>query len=122
MKSFTAGDSVAVAGSYANDASILPAQSKEIAGRDEVIHYISLMMRQGVKNFTLETKNIWGDSSLLAEEGVYELADSLGNSLDKGKYIVLWTPEGGNWKMFRDIWTSDLPYPALLPNREEPEQ
>lgn len=108
MKAFKAGDSTSVADSYAKDAKIMPPNRSTVSGKKEIIKFISLLMNSSVKDFQLTTINVWGDSSILAEEGTYVLADSLENQLDKGEYLVLWKPEAGNWKMFRDIWTSDL--------------
>ena len=71
-----------------------------------------------LRNFELKTIKIWGDSSILAEEGIYKYSDSNGKQLDKGKYIVLWKLESGNWKMYRDIWTSDLPSVAMVPEKK----
>jgi ketosteroid isomerase-like protein len=28
--------------------------------------------------------------------------------LDKGKYIVIWKQQEGQWKLHRDIWTTSL--------------
>ncbi len=33
-------------------------------------------------------------------------------SLDKGKYVVVWKKQNGNWKMYRDIWNSNMPAPG----------
>ncbi len=32
-------------------------------------------------------------------------------NVDKGKYIVVWKKENGDWKVWRDIWNSDNPPP-----------
>lgn len=115
MKAFTAGDSSSVADSYSKDARVMPPARPAIDGKAAIKKYISSLMNTSVKNFKLTTINVWGDSSILAEEGTYILSDSAETQIDKGEYLVLWKPEAGNWKMFRDIWTSDLPPVAILP-------
>ena len=50
-----------------------------------------------------ETKFNW------LETGRYELYDAQNKILDKGKYVVVWKQENGEWKLFRDIFNSDLP-------------
>lgn len=109
MKSFKAGDSLAVASCYTTDAKIMAAGMPTIKGSDDIKHYFNQSMKKGFKKIDISIINIWGDSSIVAEEGTYNLSDSLGKRIDKGKYIVLWKQESGNWKMFRDIWTTDLP-------------
>jgi ketosteroid isomerase-like protein len=33
-------------------------------------------------------------------------------ALDKGKYIVIWKQEDGQWKLHRDIFNSSMPPPG----------
>ena len=108
MKAFETADSTGVANSYTTDAKIMAANIPAIIGRDEIKHFISTIMKTGMKDFQITTLKIWGDSSILAEEGTYKIDDSADVQIDTGKYIVLWKQESGNWKMFRDIWTTDL--------------
>lgn len=115
MKAFKAADSIEVSNSYSTDGKIMIANMPAINGREQIRHFISLIMTGSQKDFQITTLKVWGDSSILAEEGTYILADSVGEQIDKGKYIVLWKPESGNWKMFRDTWTSDLPNEASPP-------
>ena len=114
MKSFKTGDSVGVVSCYTTDAKIMAAGMPTIKGSDDIKHYINHSMEKGIKKIDITTLNIWGDSSIVAEEGTYNLSDSAGKRIDKGKYIVLWKQEAGNWKMFRDIWTTDLPDSAII--------
>ena len=115
MKAFKAADFTEVSNNYSTDAKIMTANMPAIVGRKEIKHFISDLMKSGMSDLQLSTVEIWGDSSILAEEGTYNLSDSTGTQIDKGKYVVLWKQESGNWKMLRDIWTSDLPLNALLP-------
>ena len=117
MKAFKAGDSVAVANCFATDAKAMVANLPAIEGSNSIRHFISDAMKTGVREFELNIIKIWGDSSILAEEGTYKASDSTGKQIDKGKYLALWKMEAGNWKMFRDMWTSDLPA-ATLPEEK----
>lgn len=109
MKAFEAGDSVEVGDSYTTDGGLMVPNRPTIYGRENIIHYFSKVMSGAMSKINLNTVKIWGDSTLLVEEGTYKISDKKKNSLDKGKYIVLWKQEAGNWKMYRDIWASDLP-------------
>lgn len=108
MKAFKASDSVEISNCFAKEGKLMIADTPGIEGRDKIMEYFASLMRSGIRSFELKSKNIWGDSSLLAEEGTYEMSDSNHHKVDRGKYIVLWKPEGGNWKMYRDTYTSDL--------------
>lgn len=109
MKAFDAGDSVEVGDSYTKDGGLMVPNQSTIYGRENIIHYFSKVMAGTVTHLNLNTVKIWGDSSVLVEEGTYKFLDKKKNPLDNGKYIVLWKQEAGNWKMYRDIWASDLP-------------
>ena len=109
IKSFKARDSVGVASIFATDAKAMAPNMPSIVGRRNITHYIAQTIKKGYTDFYLTTTKIWGDSSIVAEEGTYNVADTSGKQVDKGKYIVLWKTEAGNWKIFRDIWASDLP-------------
>jgi ketosteroid isomerase-like protein len=113
MKAFKAGDSIEVSKCFTTDGRAMSPNQATVKGRDNISHFISKMMKSGVADFELNTIKIWGDSSILAEEGSYELSDKDGTQIDKGNYIALWKQEAGNWKMYRDIWTSSLPASAI---------
>lgn len=112
-KSFEAGDSTEVGNSYTTDATLMIPNYATVNGRKNIIHYYSTALGHGIKHIDLNTVRIWGDSSILAEEGTYLVSDMKKNNLDQGKYIVLWKQEAGNWKMYRDIWASDLPVSTI---------
>lgn len=116
MKAFEAGDSVEVGDSYTKDGELMVPNHATIYGRENIIHYFSKTMAGAIANINLKTVKIWGDSSILVEEGSYLFSDKKKNPLDNGKYIVLWKQETGNWKMYRDIWTSNLPVIAVKPD------
>ncbi len=115
MNAFKEQDSVEVANCFMKNGIIMIDGFPSIEGRDAITHFFSLVMTNGVKKYDLQTKNIWGDSSILVEEGVYKLTGKAKKEVGKGKYIVLWKQESGNWKMFRDIWARDFPSTALIP-------
>jgi len=112
MKSFKAKDSVAVAKCFTSDAKAMAPNRAPVIGRDDIQGFIAGMIKSGIMDFKLNTIKIWGDSSILVEEGTYQLWDNKSNQADVGEYITLWQLESGNWKIYRDIWTSSIPSPA----------
>ncbi len=115
MNAFKDHDSVEVANCFTKNSVIMIDGFPSIEGRDAIKHFFSQVMANDVKKYDLATKNIWGDSSILVEEGIYKLTGKEKKEVGKGKYIVLWKQESGNWKMFRDIWARDFPSTALIP-------
>lgn len=108
IKSFKENDSLKAVSCFAQDARLMIAGRPSIEGTPAIVSYVSDLMDSGINKLDLKTEKIWGDSSIIAEEGTYKMShDDL--LVDKGKYIVLWKPEAGNWKIFRDMLSSNLP-------------
>ncbi len=62
----------------------------------------------GISAFKLDAKEVYKGDEAVTEVGVYEMGDGK-KTIDKGKYIVVWKKDGDTWKLFRDIWNSDMP-------------
>ena len=106
------GDSNALAAHYASDALIMPSNSEAIKGKDIAGFWGSAIRMYGVKDLKLEITDVTGSGDVVAETGNYEMIGADKKSLDKGKYVVVWKKEDGKWKMYRDMFSSNLPAPA----------
>ncbi len=104
------GDSVALANYYTADAKLMEPNAPAVVGRKNIQSAIAGLVSAGVQ-LNLITLDVWGNESLLAEEGELTINTKDGKQLDKGKYIVLWKKEDGKWRLFRDFFNSDLPVP-----------
>ena len=69
-------------------------------------------MDMGVKEVELETVEAEGHGNTAIEVGKFTLYGADGQVIDKGKYIVIWKKEAGQWKLHRDIFNSSTPAPA----------
>ena len=106
------GDSTAMAAHYTSDAIVMPSNSEPIKGND-ILSFWGGALRMGVKDLKLDITDISGGGDMYAETGNLELFGADNKLLDKGKYVVVWKKENGNWKMYRDIWNSNLPAPGV---------
>lgn len=102
LADFAKGDSAAVAAHYASNAKLLPEGMPPVTGADNIKGLWGSLIRTGL-NLKLDTRDVWGNSDVLTEEGTYMMSDKTGKEIETGKYIVVWKQEGGQWKMFRDI-------------------
>ena len=102
------GDSTAMAAHYSSDAIVMPSNSEPVKGND-ILSFWGGALRMGVKDLKLDITDISGGGDMYAETGNLELFGADNKLLDKGKYVVVWKKEDGNWKMYRDIWNSNLP-------------
>lgn len=94
---------------YTEDACILPEETGRICGREAIrAYYYNDGQNQGFR-LTINALEISGGPAAVVEEGTYELTDTSGKVLDKGKFITTWVQEKKTWKLRREIWTTDLP-------------
>lgn len=108
------GDSTGFANLYCTDAKLMAPGGPAVVGKDAIKSMIGGLVKMGLTNMTLKTIDVWGSDALLGEEGTYTFAGSDGKEVEHGKYIVLWKMEDQKWKLFRDIWNTDVvpPPPA----------
>lgn len=104
---YAEGDSAAVANLYTQDAKFMMSGSPAIQGKKNIQSAMAGIMNSGVEKVDLRTIEVWGKKDLVVEEGELTLYRE-GVEVDRGKYIVLWKKENGEWHLFRDIFNSDL--------------
>jgi ketosteroid isomerase-like protein len=95
------GDSLALASYYAKDA-----QFGSLKGKD-ILSYWGRSVRNSIKNnkrhLIFTTVAVTGDHEFLVELGTFEIKDDNNNLKNRGKYLVVWKKENGEWKIYRDI-------------------
>jgi ketosteroid isomerase-like protein len=107
-EAFNKGDSITAAANYATDAKFMPSNRNSVTGRPQIQTVLAGYLKGGPK-LSLKTIDIWGDEKMLSEEGEWIMTDKDGKEIDRGKGISLWKMEDGKWKIFRDIFNSDMP-------------
>lgn len=108
---FSKKDSATFISLYTKDAVIYPYNMPSLAGPAGIGGFFNGGVKMGVAGIDITTDELIGGPEAVAEVGKYDLKDSTGKTLDKGKFIVVWKQEDGKWKMHRDIWNSDGPPP-----------
>lgn len=104
---FKNNDSAGFVAHYTSDACIFAPNMPRMCGSPAIGGFFSAGHGMGVRGIVITTEELIGGKDGIAEVGNYDLKDEKGNSLDKGKFIVLWKEENGKWKMHRDEWNSD---------------
>ena len=106
---FAKGDSTGFVSHYTKDACIYVSNMPRMCSPAAIAGFFNMGCKMGIKGLDLTTEELIGGKDGVAEIGKYNMKDSAGNSMDKGKFIVVWKEEDGKWKMHRDIWNSDMP-------------
>ncbi len=106
---FTTKDSLYFVDRYCKDAQVLSPNTTAVISRDSIIHFFRGDGSGSDVKMELPIGNVYGDEDLVVEEGTYNFPDGKGGSFDKGKFIALWKQEDGKWKLYREIWNTDLP-------------
>ena len=107
MDAFERRDTAALARFYGDDALVMPPHSEAVRGRDSIGEFWQGMFDIAT-SVTLETIDVMAAGDAVVEAGRYRVM--AGESVaDRGKYLVVWKQEGGQWKLHRDIWNTSQP-------------
>lgn len=106
---FGQGDSQGMSGLYTEDGMLLPTGSEPVRGKPDIQAFWQGAMDMGIKGLGLEIVELEDHGSTAIEVGNYTLTSEGGEVIDRGKYVVVWKQEDGNWKLHRDIWNSNTP-------------
>jgi ketosteroid isomerase-like protein len=105
------GDGKALGAMYTATAQAFPPNSDIVQGREAIGRFWQGAIDAGVKGMELTTLEVEAHGDTAHEVGTYALTGEGGKTLDRGKYVVIWKREGGQWKLHRDIWNTSAPAP-----------
>lgn len=109
MAAFGKGDAAALAMMYTTGALAFPPNGDITRGREAIQKLWAGALATGVKALSLITVEVEGHGDTAHEVGTYEMHDAAGKVVDRGKYVVIWKREQGQWKLHRDIWNTNIP-------------
>jgi rhodanese-related sulfurtransferase/ketosteroid isomerase-like protein len=98
---------------YCKDAQVFSPGVHAVKGRDSIRSFFYQNGTNKETKIELPAGYIYGNEELVVEEGTYNFPDGKGGSIDKGKFIAIWKQEEGKWKLYREIWNTDM---AVLSN------
>ena len=108
-KRFVTEDSAFYIERYCSDAEVYCPGMPAIKGRNAVRDFFYGNGSNNEAAIELPPSRIYGKEELVVEEGTYNFPDGKGGSIDQGKFIAVWKQEWGKWKLYREIWNSDIP-------------
>ena len=109
MAAFKRGDAAGMVDFYTENGQLMPTGSDFVTGKAAIQAFWQGAMDMGItKALRLETVEAEGHGDTAIEIGKYTGSGEAGNVMDRGKYVVIWKQESGQWKLHRDIWNSSL--------------
>ncbi len=103
------GERDKVVASYTKDARIMPNNTDILGGKDLAEYWNPSTPGKWKTTYHKITPveiKVWGDEAY--EYGYYEGTSSDGENESnwRGKYVIIWRKEAGEWKIYLDIWNS----------------
>jgi len=121
-QAFTRHDLAAVVSLFADDAQILPQHGPAVSGRQGIEQYFKDSMTP-VATYDTDTEMTLVSGDLAVEQGRYRVRNiRRGLDIEEGKYLHVWRRAGGDWKLYRIIYNTDVEprtEVSIEPAREE---
>lgn len=93
---------------FTDDAQILPQHGPVVAGKQEIGKFLQEQMTP-VASFNTEADLSLVRGDMAIEQGHYRVRNvRRGADIEEGKYLHIWRNEGGNWKIFRIMYNTDV--------------
>ena len=105
---FMSEDSAFYVARYCIDAEVYSPGVPAVKGREAIRKFFYNGGNNKEAKIELPAGNFYGNEDMVVEEGSYSFPDGKGGSVDKGKFIALWKKENDIWKLYREIWNSDI--------------
>jgi ketosteroid isomerase-like protein len=102
-------DAPGLAALYTRDGEIMPPNSGVVKGARKLQALFKSFWDAGDTVMKLDTVEAKGVGDTAYEVGKYTLSGDSGKVNDRGKYIVIWRKVGGQWKLYRDIFNTNMP-------------
>jgi uncharacterized protein (TIGR02246 family) len=109
MAAFKRGDAAGLAALYTENGQVMPPNGDFVAGKGAIQSFWQAVMDMGIQEAKLEIVEVEAHGDTAIEISTFTLHGEGGQVLDKGKYVVIWKREEGQWKLHRDIFNSSMP-------------
>ena len=112
MATFKMSDAAGMAVLYTENGQVMPPNGDFVTGKQAIQTFWQALMDMGIKGIKLEIVEVEDHGDTAIEVSTFTLQGEGEQVLDKGKYIVIWKQEGGQWLLHRDIFNSSMPAPG----------
>lgn len=103
------GDTAFLNNIFTVDAKVFAPNAEVVVGRPAIAALNLEYINFGIKEFREETTALYGNEEYLINEGNYFMIYGKHNTSEKGKFINVWKKVDDDWKIYSNIWNSNLP-------------
>jgi uncharacterized protein (TIGR02246 family) len=100
------GDVATIDAMFTRDATCMPPGEEALIGRAAIHDLTVAYVAGGVKAFRMDTLRCDGNAALVVEQGTYVMTYGPDDVVERGKYLNVWKPEDGAWKLYANIWNA----------------
>jgi len=101
-------DGAAMAAMYSTAAKVMPPGADSVEGKSKIQAFWDGVIRAGVTDAKLETLEVDVIGGYTAVETGKFVMYANKEVVDRGKYLVVWRNEDGQWRLHRDVWNSNV--------------
>jgi ketosteroid isomerase-like protein len=109
----TTGDSATIDQMFTTDARVLPPGGEAVIGRAAIARLTQEYFESGVSEFTETTVDFYASGDLLIDQGNYTMVYGEPKVREVGKYLNVWKREGGEWRIYSNIWNASPDLPTI---------
>jgi ketosteroid isomerase-like protein len=108
MKLASGKNAAGIAALYTDDARVMPPNSPPVEGRAAIEKFFGAIMGE-IGRVKIDTVELEAHGTTAHEVEALQFFDAGGKQIDEGKAIVIWKKVGGQWKLHRDMFSSNRP-------------
>jgi uncharacterized protein (TIGR02246 family) len=112
MATFAQGDAAGLAALYTEEGQVLPPNGDFVTGHEQLEAFWGAVFGMGVKKVAIELVELEAYGDTAVEVSRFTMFGDEEQTLDKGKFIVVWKQDDDQWKLHRDIFNSSMPPPG----------
>ena len=108
-KAHVSGNHLVIDTMFTEDARSFPPNADAVVGRAAIALLTAGFIKFGVQEFREETTSLYGNGDYMVDEGNYFMRYGKDSTIENGKYINVWKNTGGGWKIYSNIWNTNMP-------------